>query len=347
MTANYTRSFFAIAFFALIFLSPIFGTLQADDYLLVNLAINGKSLRLAFDTGASTTMLFRSSVERMGLVMTNADPAATVFPGEVRYIGWTEWCDLTLWNHNYRTNFPVIDIPGNLHAQIDGMLGWDTIRNYITRIDGKNLRFEFMETVPNETTNWFKFPLLYDAPVLTAWLPDREANKGNVVIDTGATGDDVALSPIKWIQWVANHLERGRTLDASYMPGAGIVVREICWADELHLGPLTLTNVCIEKSNVAQTGMGGSYYLASLGLEALKHFDLIIDGKHGFVYMQQNGVTTLPDHNRSGAVCTPENTETDDLTAHVLHGTPAYEAGIRDGDILLARGRYRYDQVAK
>jgi C-terminal processing protease CtpA/Prc len=64
--------------------------------------------------------------------------------------------------------------------------------------------------------------------------------------------------------------------------------------------------------------------------------DIIIDGKKGFIYIRKNGARIPPEHNRIGAVFTPETMETDNLLAHVLDGSPAYDAGISNGDILLA-----------
>jgi C-terminal processing protease CtpA/Prc len=40
-------------------------------------------------------------------------------------------------------------------------------------------------------------------------------------------------------------------------------------------------------------------------------------------------------HNRLGAVFVPRDLQSDDLIAHVIVGSPAYEAGLQDGDILL------------
>jgi C-terminal processing protease CtpA/Prc len=67
--------------------------------------------------------------------------------------------------------------------------------------------------------------------------------------------------------------------------------------------------------------------------------DLIIDGNLGLAYLRPKpGPPTAYDHNRLGAVFVPPDMEGGDLAARVLEGSPAYEAGIRNGDVLLKVG---------
>jgi len=71
-------------------------------------------------------------------------------------------------------------------------------------------------------------------------------------------------------------------------------------------------------------------------LAALKRFVLILDGKNGSVYFQpRKGRPPRYDHNRLGAVFVPVDGHTNQAVARVVQGSPAYEAGVRDGDILL------------
>jgi S1-C subfamily serine protease len=73
-------------------------------------------------------------------------------------------------------------------------------------------------------------------------------------------------------------------------------------------------------------------------LAALKRLDIIIDGKRGIAYLRPKRTPPLPYlHNRLGADFLPANSS-DDLIAHVVNGSPAYEAGIRNGDVVLKEG---------
>lgn len=76
--------------------------------------------------------------------------------------------------------------------------------------------------------------------------------------------------------------------------------------------------------------------MATLGVAALKRLELIIDNQHNVVRFQPVQSPPLPyQHNRLGAVFIPSNSNSTNLIACVANGSPAYNAGIRDGDILL------------
>jgi hypothetical protein len=157
-------------------------------------------------------------------------------------------------------------------------------------------------------------------------------------VDTGSSCG-VAFAPERWRAWRATYTNPPTTLLAGYMPGAGTVVSEESWAKELTFGPLVLTQVPVLCANVAQRAMGAPGFEASLGLAALKRLDLIIDGALGIAYLRPNSGPPPPyDHNRLGAVFAPPNAQSEYLTAFVLTGSPAYEAGIRNGDVLLKVG---------
>ena len=80
-------------------------------------------------------------------------------------------------------------------------------------------------------------------------------------------------------------------------------------------------------------------YEATLGFAALKRLDIIIDGKHGIAYLRSKTTLPLPyAHNRIGAIFVPQDMQSNDLVAHVVNGSPAYEAGIRNDDVLLKIG---------
>jgi S1-C subfamily serine protease len=123
------------------------------------------------------------------------------------------------------------------------------------------------------------------------------------------------------------------------MPGAGTVVIEEDWAKELTFGPLVLIDVPVMLANVAEQAMGSPGFEASLGLAALKRLDFIVDGDLGIAYIRTK-TTPAPsyEHNRLGAVFAPTDLQGGDLVARVIDGSPAYEAGVRNGDVLLKVG---------
>ncbi len=70
-------------------------------------------------------------------------------------------------------------------------------------------------------------------------------------------------------------------------------------------------------------------------MEALKRLDLVIDGKKGFAYLHpKEGPPPPYEYNRLGAVFAPSHMEGGSLVAIFVADSPAWDAGIRPGDVL-------------
>jgi len=308
-----------------------------DERILLEATINGKLARLVFDTGASDLVLFRRGAERLGLKVTEPPPGVQVAPGEVA-VGRTEECDFVLGATSARTSFRVFDPPSFLKMGVDGAVGWEPLRYNTIRIEAALKQAGWLTKVPPETANWLKFRIRRQARVLSLEIPGQPDSPGLLTLDTGSSCG-AALSPERWSAWRAAHTNQPSTLLAGYMPGAGTIVTEESWAKELTFGPLALTEVPVMLANVAEQAMGGPDFAASLGLAALRRLDLVIDGELGIAYLRPANNPLAPyAHNRLGAVFAPRDMEGADLIAHVIAGSPADEAGVRDGDVLLKVG---------
>ncbi len=161
----------------------------------------------------------------------------------------------------------------------------------------------------------------------------------DVLVDTGDQGG-VTLAPAQWRAWRAAHPQAPATVVGYYSPSEGLDIREVCWADEFDLGPLKLTNVPISGSiSEEKMVMRDEAFAATVGLYGLSRLNLIVDGRWGVIYARPDpSPAQAYNHNRLGAVFLPKDLNSNPLIAHVLPGTPAYEAGIRDGDVLRRIG---------
>jgi hypothetical protein len=311
---------------------------QADDRLLVEATINGKPVHLAFDTGAGALILVPQTVARLGLAYTNAPKDARVQPGEVP-MGITEECDLRLScspGRTVRTRFRVMEFPSVLALEMDGLIGWASVRddNEILMIDARQRIVSALTSIPGDITNWTKFKILRKSDVLRLQTLEHSKPPSIILVDTG---DDrgVALAPDRWRQWKAVHTNQPLTLVAYYTPAAGLVVAEESWAQSLPIGGLLLKDVPVKEADKADIASGS----VTLGLAALRCVDLVVHAKEGFAYLRRKEVGPPPyEHNRLGAVFTPVDLESQDLIARVVRGSPGWEAGIRDGDVLIRIG---------
>lgn len=339
MAARFFRKQLSLLILCACFLAP---RVHAEaDRIWLPAKINGKPARFIFDTGMGEIALWRQSAKKLGLSTyeSPADsgtlPSSPLQPGEVIFREWTEECDLAVWDTTIKYSLAVLDIPEYLLDQADcpdGALGWYPFRKTIFAIDAAGLKVEPLSRVPKQAAAWTQLHVSTYCAVLNLETPARAGPTLRINVDTGYDGG-VSLRPDLWRQWKTAHPKAPATLVANWMPALGnVVVEEEDWADELRLGPLLLSGVPIKENNQANMA-----HDATLGMTALKHLRFIVDGEQGVAYLQSKKSAPPPyKHNRVGAVFVPSGRPDDDaLVAHVLPGSPAYEAGIRDGDELL------------
>ena len=308
-----------------------------DERIMLDGTINGKPVSLLFDTGASDLILFRKGAERLGLKVSDPPRGLQAAAGQVP-VGESEVCDFVLGATRARTAFKVFEPPSYLHMGADGAVGWHPIRYNLIQVDAGLKQAKWLAAAPPESATWLKFRIRSQARVLCLEIPGQEENHGVLTVDTGSSRG-VALNTERWHAWTAAHTNQPATLMAGYMPGAGTVVMEERWARELTFGPLVLTEAPIMLANLTEQAMASPGFEASLGLAALRRLDLIIDGDLGMAYLRpKSGPPSPYEYNRLGAVFAPTKEESNDLVARVIDGSPAFAAGIRNGDLLLKVG---------
>lgn len=303
----------------------------ADESILVSAKINNKPVRFIFDTGCKfPVVLFPAAAKKLGLKFTPPDYQHDKMP-----VGTTELCDLDFSNTHVRTSVGILDSPDYYKWNADGIIGWPAFSQNIFCLDAAKREIILLTNVPAESLTWTKLRIKTD-PLFILEIPDARSTKF-VSVDTGKDRG-IVLNPKKWQEWKAAHANQPTTLDASYMPVAGLVVKEESFARQISLGPLEMTDVPIMESNQHEMAVG-SQFEATLGVAALERLDIIIDGKDGFAYLRPKKTPPLPyEHNRLGAVFVPRDLQGDDAIAHVAENSPAFDAGIRSGDVLLKIG---------
>lgn len=308
----------------------------AGKRFLLHAQINGKPATLALDTGAECLFLFKPAASRLGI---NSDgvPSDTGRQDGKFPVLETKPYEVTLFNTTHKMPLFVTDF--SVPMDVDGVAGWPLFKNSIFQIDADGQVVKSLPEVPQEARQWTKLRVRRSSDVLC--LEISAANKtGLVLIDTGNNGG-VSLNTERWQAWANAHPDRTKTLNAYYMGGSGVVIGEESWAEKLSLGSLVLNEVPVRPASASDvaTGSSQSPYQATLGLVALQRVDLIVDGKAGVAYVHPRTGPFRPyPYNRAGVVFTPRDPGHKDntLVAHVLEGSPAYDAGIRNGDVVVA-----------
>jgi hypothetical protein len=223
-------------------------------------------------------------------------------------------------------------------VDFDGLIGWWTISQNVLRIDAVAKEVTFLPKVPKQIAQWIRlsvFAVTNSGGALDLQIPHSDRTNGVLCIDTGDYGG-LALPAQEWRRWKEAHPQSLITLETAFTPDDGFFVHEEAWADHISIGPLVLTGVPIAQAGPAGAARWGAQYEGTLGLAALKRLDFIVDGNNGLAYLRTK--KTRPpaySHNRLGAVFVPTTTQMNQAVARVVEGSPAYDAGVRDGDVLL------------
>ena len=327
---------------------------QADsdvgNQIIVTVLINGQKAHLFFDTRADTSILFRKSADKLGVKTVEPSPGTTpsnTLPGRVR-AQQSEPVQLTIGDANVTTTFKILD--SGSPTSFDGVLAWNFFQNKVIKIDGPKRTVSFLEKLPEGVEQWPHWKLVDRSArnLGSKWLgfliPGSNQRSGAVYIDTGADAG-ISLAQRQLAAWKANNPHAAGTMDAYYAYyysalNEDLVIREEFWATQLKLADgLTFSNVAISLCPPPEEYIPN--YVARLGMFAISQLDIIVDAQTRVIYIKPaEGRTNAPyyNYNRIGAVFEPQSRSGGDLIAHVCKDSPAYEAGVRDGDVLTKIG---------
>ena len=338
-------------------LPPLAGAQDTYERIWVDGEVNGNPVHFAFDTGAGGSALTRQTVQKLKLEL--APPQTNIFlyvPGGKKYLDLTKEYTLKVGPIYGPVIFPVLDppawakadfedvlgsdaVPGTpdwTKVDFDGVLGWSTVTNCVVRIDAMSGGVSFLGEVPPTVIEWSNIPAVtVYTGLLALKIPHDNGTSGLLLVDS-ASDRGVALPPPAWRKWRKSHANAPLTLGDEYTPSDGFYIYEEAWAETISFGPITFNNVPIEQAGPSGPEGLGSDYEGTIGLAALKRVELVVDPRHDVAYWRPRKSTySNYSYNRLGAVFCPTTKQPEKGVARVIKGSPAYVAGVRDGDVLL------------
>ena len=311
-----------------------------DERIFIDAKINDQPVHFAFDSGMGVPFLLYSETARKLNLKTTPTPADAKIGSGQFPIGWTDAQTLEILGSTGKVCFAVAEIPSYLKPDEDGVVGWQALTENVFSLDCVNYAANSVTIGRKEFRGWVQCHIQTNAD-LTLELPDKKRSREIIALDSGSTFG-VELNQQQWHEWKNSHPNQPTTMEGYYTPGSGLVVAEEGWADKISLGKLTLTDVPVMQASSSDIALHSSSqfpYEATLGLAAMKRLDIVIDGKNQIVYLRPKNEPPMPyKYNHLGAVFIPKDLQNDDLIAHVAKGSPAAEAGIVEGDLLLKIG---------
>jgi hypothetical protein len=327
----------ALIFILMFCCFQILSASAGNDRIWLEATINGKSARLILDTGSPVFYtLYRQSAKRLGIAVTNFTSNSTGTSTNEMWTGYTGQYELQINGFTSKAWFWIVDSPmASRDLTGDGFIGWPALRNCLANINARSGIVEGLQNVPVDTNGWVKLPIETGADYLRLVLKKPDGSRAVLAVDSGADLG-VKLSSKLWQEWKSTHTNSPMTLIENFNFSEGFTVSEVGWAKEISFDPLTLTEVPVMQASSVDLALGGKDFEATLGFAALKRLYLVVDGAHGVAYLHPKTEKPPPDRqNRTGAVFIPSNSKSGEWVARVITNGPAYNAGMRDGDILL------------
>jgi tetratricopeptide (TPR) repeat protein len=312
-----------------------------DERLRIEARINGRATAVALDTGLDCGyLLFRSDLPQLGLRVPELPAGHSSLPGKYPFI-LGQPCAWTLLGTTLNDIHPlVLAVPNRFlkeEAGLVGLVGWPAVRKNVWVLDLAEARIGTAKSVPDEAKRWTGFQIKSDLRLLSLQEDSAPGRLPRILVDTGSS-DGILLPPGQWRAWRAAHPQARTTISADWMVGQGERAEEQVWADEFVLGDIVVRDVPVQQEDEAYSNMAPGEPVIALGLAALHRLDVVLDGPHGRAYVRASLRPAPPfQHNRLGVEFLSSDARiSPQIATRVIAGTPAAEAGIEKGDVLLS-----------
>jgi len=301
----------------------------------INVKVNGKGPFLfALDTGAMESPLASETLAELDLQPSNA--AGGQQDIEFTFEGGLQVKTYRGGDSSFAGVWPLI------HRRFYGDIGYDVLKHFVVELDYDKKIVTFYDpkkyrptdsgtTIP--ATLWMDYDPQIDGEL---HIPGSAPIRTRFTIDTGAGGTVVTTPIIK-----QNHLME-RLSEKVPLPGAGINgwVQDALIARVAGIG---LGRYSVEKPLIALSLDTDSVFTmesmgVNLGGNILQRFTVIVDYPRQQVTFQPNSRLHDPfPADASGLVLKTQGNDFKTVTVQgVVTGSPADQAGIRDGDIILS-----------
>ena len=227
---------------------------------------------------------------------------------------------------------PMAKIEG---VGMPGMVGYETFRRFVTRIDyGKRTVTLILPDAFDPKDAGAAIPINFNGNTIEATALYNGIS-GNFTIDTGSRASLTLNSPFV----AAHQLNKGcKTLDAVTGWGVGGPTRSIAMrGDALALGPMTVSGPVVELSTDTKGGFAETALAGNIGAGILKRYVVTLDYEHRVMYLKPTAgtVADLDTFDRAGMWLNLGDNG-DFSVVDVTKDAPADQAGLKTGDEIVA-----------
>jgi predicted aspartyl protease len=315
-----------------------------SNLVLVRASVSGsESAWFIVDTGAGASVVNAEWAERIGLeaegeVEVSASGGsvdASQVTGADLMIAGVELHDVTL------LAIPLSGLESGVGRSLGGIIGWDLFDRYVVEIDyrARALRLHGPDSYRYEGPG-ASLPIAIEdnTPFVSATLvgPGGQTIPSKLLIDTGNTGTITLNTPFVRRHRLVETSERVIPLVASAIL-AGNAQRYVGRVEELHLGSFRFPELLAILAQDEEGDFAEARNDGLIGGDLLRRFRLVVDYPHRRLILEPGeGIGRSTEFDMSGmslGTAAP-NFQTFRVRL-VIPGSPAEDAGVEPGDLLL------------
>ncbi len=304
-----------------------------DPRLVMHALINDKPAALIMDTCSSLHVLFKEFAVQAGAKMMPSYRGGTI---------WNEETNATIMlprtTESYKQRFIVMDGGENFrHAGIVGWMQFFAANQVVVEWDRRTAVAIPPEAVTNITQGWKEYSVPPEASVLR--LPSCRIQIDGVElnlplqIDTGAaTG--LSLTKKTWETLLPKMNQANRCYNAAWIPGKGPQKFISIVPATIELLGTAMHDVSVSEHLHRATDT--SEY-ATIGLAALSHFEVVIDGVRGKLWLKPRANPAIRESLQLSGMLFLHSGKTADkkYEIEVLENSPAWNFGLRSEDQII------------
>jgi hypothetical protein len=310
---------------------------EIGSHIFASVRVNGRGPYSFFiDTGAGASCLDETVARELGLPRVGAVEARGVGGSET--VAFVQADSLEIGPVKLRAQnlvaLPLASVAGARDIGFDGILGYGFFSRFVVRIDYEKETFSLYEpgsfTPPPGAT---ELPISLEGNVPSVAGVLNGTLRGTFRIDTGSNAMLDLHGP-----FVAENrmIESARRIAHRPMAGiGGMHVGVVARLESFALGPFVVRDPIVGLSEASEGAFATRMSAGNIGGGILRRFTATFDYAGGRMFLEPNArLGEREPHDGSGLACWTEGGVR--RAIHVEERSPAWRAGVRSGDRVLA-----------
>jgi hypothetical protein len=327
-----------------------------NGHLLLKVQVNDakEKVNFLFDTGATSGVIDKSLAKRMGLKVVSQQrvPGA----GGVQIYDILSAQDVNLSDdlflaYDHMVSVDMTRFHEVIDERYDGILGFNLLREFVTKIDYEKEELVLYENMNDVNVDDYSvIPFTFHNGIsipqfdVSFTLTNGEKFTGRILFDSGAGFTLSVNSPFAKKKDILKKADKSILLKSESL-GTTSTSREIA-IQSFQMGDFTFNDLPIKVSNDKAGVSSYQGYLGIMGAEIIQRFHVILNYRSKKLYLKPNKFyATSFKFPLSGLRLKKKNNQI--IIDMVTDKSPAYEAGLRKGDVILSVDGTTYNRISE